>query len=145
VLFDTRRGVGVVVLANARTYDEPMALARHLVAGEPLEPPPPAPAPRDRATLPTELLASYAGRYQAARGAVYEIAVNGANLLVRYPNDAIYEFVPEGPRDFYYHGGNDDIAFETDDAGRATAILVFGDGRAAGTFERAQRETHRDL
>ena len=140
VLFDPGRDVGVVVLANARTYDEPMVLARHLVTGEPLEPAPPAPAPRNRVSLPAEILEAYAGRYQDARGAVYEVAVDGSGLLVRYPDNAIYEFVADGPRQFFYHGGNDDIAFEAGDDGLVTGMRVYGDGKAAGSFERAHRK-----
>lgn len=139
VLFDPHAGIGVVVLANARTYDEPMALARHLVVGEALEPAPPAPADRTRATLAADVLGAHAGRYETADGARFEIAVNGAHFLVRYPNGEIYEFVA-GDRDtFFYHGGNDELEFEVDDAGRTVALLVYGDGQSAGGAERAAR------
>lgn len=140
VLFDPKAGVGAVVLANARTYEQPMTLARHFVAGEPLEPPPPPPAPRNRVMLPAQVLTAYAGKYKTEDGASYEVAVNGANLLVRYPNTSILEFVADGRNDFFYHGGNDEIVFVTEGNRKIVGMKIYGDGKAAESFELARRE-----
>lgn len=139
VLFDPVKGVGAVVLSNARTYDQPMTLARHLVSGEALEPAPPAPPAKPRIALPDDVLARYAGRYMSEEDRIYEVAVLGANLVIRYPDNAIYEFVASRPDEFFYHGGNDDVAFELNDEGDVIAMLVYGDGMDAGSEERATR------
>jgi hypothetical protein len=62
IAFDPMRGRGVVVLANARTDDEPGDLAMHLLTGKALVPTPRAPLlPETTATSP-RVLATYAGR-----------------------------------------------------------------------------------
>lgn len=131
VTFNPNTGIGAVVLANARTNDEPMNIARYLVAGEPLEPAPHAPS-RARATPPHAVLDRYAGRYLHHSGEELEVARNGHRLVVRYPSGAIFEFVAAGQREFFYHGGNDDILFDVDSQGRVTDLKLYGDGK---TFE----------
>lgn len=131
VTFNPTSGIGAVVLANARTYDEPMNLARYLVTGEPLEPAPHAPS-RARATLPYAVLNRFVGRYRHHSGEELEVARNGHRLVVCYPSGSILEFVAAGPREFFYNGGNDDIVFEVDSEGRVTGLKLYGDGK---TFE----------
>lgn len=133
VAFNPSVGTGAVVLANARTNDEPMAIARHLLTGEPLEPAPHAPKSRARAVLPYAVLDRYAGRYRHHSGQELEVARNGHLLLVRYPSGSIFEFVAEGRFEFYYHGGNDDIVFDVDTEGRVMGLKLYGNGKSFET------------
>lgn len=138
--FDPGTGIGVVVLANQRTYDsEPMALALHLATGAPLPAASRAPADKPRVTLSRAELARFAGRYRRDDGGEYEVVAAGATLRIRYPNNSIFQFVASGPREFFYDAGNDDVVFDVDAAGRVTGITIHGDGRAEGNGLRAPR------
>jgi CubicO group peptidase (beta-lactamase class C family) len=137
VAFDLRTGVGAVVLANAYTDDQPLDLALHLVTGEALQPAPPTPVKR-RIELSIALLDGYAGRYQSGTNEL-EVARNGSRLLLRYPNGNILEFVATAEREFFYHGGNDDIAFEFEGSGQVSGLILYGDGKEAGTGDLYRR------
>lgn len=131
VYFDPGTGIGAVVLANARTYDEPKHIALYLVAGEPLEPAPHAPENPQRVELSPALLERYEGRYRHRSGEELEVARNGSRILVRYPGNAIFEFEATAPREFFYLGGNDDILFEVGSDGHVTGVKLYGDGKEA--------------
>lgn len=139
VAFNPQTGIGAVVLVNARTYDLPMNIALHLVAGEPLEPAPHAPEDKARVQIPHGVLEGYGGRYRLRQGGELEIARNGSSLVVRYPSNAILEFLPMGPREFFYNAGNDDISFQVDPDGHVTGLTLYGDGKATGRGEVASR------
>ena len=139
VVFNLHTGIGAVVLANARTYDRPIELARYLVTGKPLEPALPAPEDKPRVDLPPAVLDSYAGRYRFPDGRELEVARNGALLVIRYPGNAILEFIATSPRDFFYNTGNDDILFVLDSNGQTTGLILYGDGKTAGNGELAAR------
>lgn len=124
----TRRGA--VVFANSRTDDQPLNLALHLVTGEALQPVPRAPD-KKRIELSPAILESYTGRYENGTDEL-EVARNGSRLLMRYPNGNILEFLATEEREFFYHGGNDDIAFEVDRDGLVTGLILYGDGKTGG-------------
>jgi len=125
--FDPTGSRGLVILANARTDDQPIALALHLLAGRSLPAPPVAPrnvvASVDRATLDR-----YAGRYRLANGQMLEIARKEGHLLVHRPGQGVSEFFPTGPRDFFLDTGNDEMSV-IDAEGAVTGIILYGDGR----------------
>jgi hypothetical protein len=138
--FNPRTGVGAVALANARTYDsEPMAIALHLVTGEPLPPSSAAPEDKPRVQMSCVELERFAGRYQGEDGEEFEVVVAGDFLRIRYPNNSIFEFVPSGPRDFFSNAGNDDITFEIDAGGRVVGMKVYGDGKPEGSDQFARQ------
>lgn len=138
--FNPEKGVGAIVLANARTYEsEPMAIALHLAAGESLPPASPAPPPKPRVELSGTELERFAGRYRGEDGREWEVVVAGALLRIRYPDMSIYEFVPSASKEFFYNAGNDDITFEVDAAGRVVSLTVFGDGKPEGGGLSARR------
>jgi hypothetical protein len=58
---------------------------------------------------------------------------------MRYPNGNILEFVATAEREFFYNGGNDDIAFEVDGDGHVTGLILYGDGKATGGGEPYRR------
>jgi hypothetical protein len=109
-----------------------MAIALHLVTGEPLPPASAAPEDKPRVQMSRVELERFAGRYQGAGSQEFEVAAAGELLRIRYPNNSIFEFVPSGPRDFFYNAGNDDITFEIDAGGRVVGMKVYGDGKPEG-------------
>jgi D-alanyl-D-alanine-carboxypeptidase/D-alanyl-D-alanine-endopeptidase len=128
--FNRKSRVGAVVLANTRTDDsEPMAIARNLVTGEPLPPAAAAPDAKPRIQMSADELERFPGRYRGDGNQEWEVVVAGNVLRIRYPNNSIFEFVPSGPRDFFYNAGNDDVAFEIDAEGRVVGMTVYGDGK----------------
>lgn len=138
--FNPGTGVGAVVLANTRTYDsEPMAIALHLVTGEPLPPVSAAPEAKPRIQMSSEELERFAGRYRGKGGQEFEIVVAGQLLRIRYPNSSIFEFVPSGRLEFFYNAGNDDITFKIDAEGRVISMTVYGDGRREGDGQFVER------
>ena len=139
VAFNRATGIGAVVLANARTYDRPMDLARHLVTGSPLPPAPAAPKPKKVITLSPAILDRYAGNYRLDSKRTLEVARNGSQLLVRYPNNAILAFLATGQADFFFNTGNDEITFVLDEQGRVTGLTLYGDGKEAGEGSFAPR------
>jgi D-alanyl-D-alanine-carboxypeptidase/D-alanyl-D-alanine-endopeptidase len=138
-IFDPATRRGVVVLANSRTYDEPIDLARHLLAGTPLAPAPDAPAPRTIVPVETGLLDRYAGRYRLPSGDVLEVARRDSHLLLHRPGQGISEFFATGPSTFFLDTGNDEIEFRIE-AARVTGLNLYPDGRE-GEAELAVRVT----
>lgn len=133
IAFNPATGVGAVVLANTRTYgSEPMAIALHLVTGESLPPASGAPEDKPRLRMSSRKLEQLAGSYRSDAGQEWEVVVKGGLLRIRYPNNSIFEFVPSGPRDFFYNAGNDDITFDINAEGRVVGMMVYGDGKAEG-------------
>jgi CubicO group peptidase (beta-lactamase class C family) len=138
--FNTATGTGAVALANTRTYDsEPMAIALHVVTGEPLTPASAAPEAKPRVAMSLEELERFEGLYRAEDGTEWEVVVAGGLLRVRYPNKSIFELVPSGPLDFFYNAGNDDVTFGTDEEGVVVSMTVYGDGRPEGNGQIARR------
>jgi serine-type D-Ala-D-Ala carboxypeptidase/endopeptidase len=136
--FNPHTKVGVVVLANARTDDQPLALAHHLVSGRPLPAATSAPTTRV-ARVSRATLNRYAGTYRYPAGETVEVGRMDGYLLVHAPGNGVSEFLPASKTDFFLNGGNDELTFVRDERGRATAFHHYGDGRAAGNSELAVR------
>jgi CubicO group peptidase (beta-lactamase class C family) len=137
--FNRVTGVGAVVLANARTDDEPIDLAVHLVSGTPLPPAPRAPAARTRLELPFTVLDGYAGSYRLDDGGILEIARREHHLLIHTPGSGISELFATGLRDLFLNTGNDEITFQVADNGRATGLILYGNGKSQGREMLARR------
>ena len=137
--FDLRTRTGIVVLQNARTDDRPTALALHLLTGRALPPVPEAPPPKPVVRVAPETLQRYAGRY-CARDGMVRVVHKRDHLRVSYRDgDEGLEFLAAGDREFFYSPGNDDITFEVDASGAVTGMRIYGDGKAAGSFDLAPR------
>jgi len=128
VAFDPANGRGVVVLANARTYDEPMDLALHLLAGDPLDPAPAAPPRVPIVEVDPALLDRYAGWYCMAGGGILQVARKDRHLLLQTPQLGISEFFPTAPNTFFLDTGNDELAFQIVGQG-PVGIIHYPDGR----------------
>ena len=138
--FNPETGAAAVVLANTRTYDsEPMAIAMHLVTGDPLPPASRAPEEKPRMRISSDALEQFVARYRSDAGREWEVVVAGELLRIRYPGNSILEFVPSGPLDFFYNAGNDDITFDLNDEGRVVGMTVYGDGKPEGGGQFAGR------
>jgi hypothetical protein len=104
-----------------------------------LAPAPAAPAPKPVVKLSPDRLERYAGHYRAKDGLVTVLSKRD-HLLVGYRKGSPgLDFLPTNEREFFYHAGNDDIAFELDEKGTVTGMRIYPDGKAAGTFEVAPR------
>lgn len=140
VVFDPKTRTGAVVLANARSEDEPGDIAMHLLTGKPLSPAPPAPAARKPVAVDRNMLARYAGRYRLASGATMTVADRDGHLAVETgPGSGISTFLPQGERDFYLNTGNDDLTFEVDAKGHVNGLVLHGDGKAGDRHTPASR------
>src|SRR5688572_32180479 len=74
---------GVVVLANARTDDRPMDLARHLLfRGSPLAPAPAAPSRPMIVPLDLKQLDAHAGVYRLESGGLLKVVRRDDHLLL---------------------------------------------------------------
>ena len=139
IAFNPATGTGAVVLANARTYDQPLDIALHLVTGEPLSPAPAAPAAKVRVEVPYAVLDRYAGHYQFDDGEMLEVGRSEHHLLVHSPGNGIATFFAIEPTVFFLDTGNDEMAFSVDGDGRVTGFVLYGDGMGAGEGRQASR------
>jgi CubicO group peptidase (beta-lactamase class C family) len=131
VAFDPARRTGIVVLANARTDDQPIALARHLLAGEPLRPVPPPVPVRTFAKVDPKVLDSYAGQYRQGNQ-LLRVAHRDDRLLIDYVGRGVSELRPQGTRDFRTRADALEVTFTTDPNGKVTGLLWYSRGRDAG-------------
>lgn len=138
VAFDPATGRGVVVLANARTDDQPIGLAVHLLTGKALAAAPPAPR-KDIIAVDRETLDGYAGHYRIAPDRIIEVARRDSHLLLHTPGQGVWEFFPTAAGHFFLNTGNDELSFETDADGRVTGLVWYGDGRDGGEGTPATR------
>jgi CubicO group peptidase (beta-lactamase class C family) len=138
-VFSLATRTGVVALANARTDDHPQEIAYHLLTGLPLPPAPDAPKPRKVIAVDRAVLESYAGRYEEKPGTFFDVVSKGDRLLVTESGDAGALFAPVSARDFYLGSSTDEVSFEVDEAGRATALRYYPNGRQGGSVHEARR------
>ena len=62
------------------------------------------------------------------------------HLIIDYDGTGYgMEFLANGEREYFYNVGNDEITFQVDDSGITTGLLLYPDGKDAGTSELAQR------
>jgi D-alanyl-D-alanine-carboxypeptidase/D-alanyl-D-alanine-endopeptidase len=132
--FDPVARTAVVALSNAGTLAGVNDIGRHmldrrvplLAADSPLLTP-----PKERAviTVAPEVLDAYVGRYQLAPAAFFTITRKGSALLAELTGQFATEIFPETQRDFFYKLVDAQITFETDAAGKATALVLHQMGR----------------
>lgn len=140
VVFDPNARTGIVILANARTDDDPGDIAMHLLTGRALEPAPSAPKPPKVVTVAPGALKVYAGRYRQPSGTVMTVANRGGYLAIETaPGNGISTFLPQGVRDFYLNTGNDELTFDLGAEGRANGLTLHGDGKTGNDHVRAVR------
>ncbi len=131
VVFDPKTRTGVVVLANSRSDDTPMALAVHLLTGRPLQAAPSAPE-RKRIALDRKVLNTYAGRYRSTPDTILTVVRRDNHLIVEVEGEGIAEFYAAGSRVFFMNTGKDEIAFQADASSRITGLIYYGGGKNSG-------------
>ena len=139
-VFDPKTKRGVVVLANARTEDEPGDIAMYLLTGKALEPAPLAPARPKAMKIASGALENYVGRYLQPSGAVMTVANRGDYLAVETASgNGISTFLLQGRHDFYLNTGNDELTFDVDAEGCVKGLILHGDGKGGDSHQAATR------
>ena len=129
--FDPKTRVGVVVLTNAATARGGDDLARYILSGTTLHPPPPDPTGgRHAVALDPKTLDDYVGRYQFAPGAFLSISRDGARLVAQITSQPRVGISPESRTDFFYKLVDAQLHFDLPPSGPATAVTLHQAGRA---------------
>jgi hypothetical protein len=89
----------------------------------------PVSKPRVAIAVEEKTLEGYAGRYQLAPGFVIEVTRDGARLFVQATGQPKFEVFAESAKKFFLKAVDAQIVFETDDAGRATSLVLHQNGR----------------
>jgi serine-type D-Ala-D-Ala carboxypeptidase/endopeptidase len=132
--FDPVARTAVVALSNAGTLAGVNDIGRHILdrqvpllrADSPLVA---AQKERTAITVAPEVLQAYVGRYQIAPAAFFTITRKGGALFAELTGQGPAEIFPETQRDFFYKVVDAQITFETDAAGKATALVLHQLGR----------------
>ena len=131
--YDPATRAGVVVLTNAGSLAGPDDIGRHL-----LDPQSPLLAANSRAlaqpkarseiSLDPALFDRYVGRYQLAPAVFFTVSREGSRFLVQLTGQATYDVYPETERDFFYKVVDAQLTFETDQQGKAVAVVLHQNG-----------------
>jgi serine-type D-Ala-D-Ala carboxypeptidase/endopeptidase len=127
--FDRAARAGVVVLSNAGTAAGPDDIGRHLLDPKlPLLAAQTAPVSRTEIPVAPTILDGYVGRYQLAPSAVLTITKTDTRLFVQLTGQPSFEIFPESDTKFFLRVVDAQLTFETDDKGRATAVVLHQNG-----------------
>ena len=128
VVFNPRMQTGVVVLANARTDDRPMDLARHLLfRGSPLAPAPAAPSRPMIVPLDLKQLDAHAGVYRLESGGLLKVVRRDDHLLLDLGGGIVTLF-PSAEHRFFANTEDIEVEFANQNAGRITGLTLQRDG-----------------
>ncbi len=130
VLFDPATRVGIVILANARTDDTPIALAAHLLTGRRLGPAPSAPK-QTLVAVSSSLLDAYAGRYKLPSGRSILVARNGDHVLMDMPGDGVTAFYASATAEFRSNTTDETLRFRTNANGGVTGLEYLSGARSS--------------
>jgi CubicO group peptidase (beta-lactamase class C family) len=130
VLFNPVTRVGVVILANARTDDTPIALAVHLLTGRRLRAAPSAPT-QTLVDVSRDLLDAYAGRYTLASGAGLQLARKDTHLIMDMPGNGITEFYPSAIAEFRSNTSDETLRIRTTANGHVTGLEYLSGTRSS--------------
>ncbi|MEP6621638.1 MAG: TIGR03435 family protein [bacterium] len=118
----------VVVLTNFAVA-QPTLMA-HTIAGlvnSALAPP--VPKVHVAVTMEPKIVDGYVGSYQLAPNVVMSVTRAGARLFTQLTGQDPVEIFPESPRDFFLRVVDAQLTFITDDAGKATEVILHQGGR----------------
>ena len=133
--FDRAARTGVVVLSNATTAEGPDDIGRHL-----LDPDLPllaltAPVRHTEVAVDPKLYDRYVGRYQLAPAVTITISRRGDRLFVQLTDQPPFELFAEAEKRFFLKVVDAQFSFETDDQGKAIAVVL----HQVGVDQRARR------
>lgn len=118
--------VYVAVLSNSdRPKASPSVVARRLAAvavGRPFP-------ERTAVTVDPKVLAGYAGVYQVDKDSSRTVTVENGKLFTSRPGGRKLEAKPSSESEFFYEDSLTYFTFERDASSRATAMLMYPDGR----------------
>jgi CubicO group peptidase (beta-lactamase class C family) len=124
--FDSKAGVGVVVLSNTANQTGVDDIALHLIAGVPLVSPR---AEHHEITVDPAALKGFVGRYQVAPQAVAEMMLDGGQLYTQLTGQPRFPVFMEAPHRGFLKVVEATIDFDVDAKGQATAITIHQNGR----------------
>jgi hypothetical protein len=135
--YEPRTRRGAVVLTNADGVAGPDDLGRHLLnPAFPLLPNlPSAPMARRETRVDPAIFDRYAGRYQLAPAVVLSVTRRGNRFFSQFTGEPPFELFAEGEKDYFLKTADAQLTFETDGAGKATAVVL----RLNGAAQRAPR------
>jgi CubicO group peptidase (beta-lactamase class C family) len=126
--------VGVVALANASTPVGTDDIGRHLL--DPATPLLPADSPmlkpptvRTQISIDPSILPRYVGRYQLAPSVFLTVTRSDNQLFVQLTGQAAFEIFPESQTKFFLKVVDAQVTFESDEAGKVTAMILHQNGR----------------
>jgi serine-type D-Ala-D-Ala carboxypeptidase/endopeptidase len=129
--YDPRTRVGVVVLSNSGTGAGVNDIGFHLLNPrallldeESLTPP----RTRTQVTIDSNVLDSYAGRYEFPSSQKASITREGGHLILQGDGDVKIAFYPESNRDFFARIMDAQMRFTRDPNGRVTDLIFFRSG-----------------
>lgn len=132
IAFDPEREVGIVWLTNTYAFSDPTP-TELLLFGKRI--------PREEAEIPHEVLASYAGRYQAPSGTSLYVRVEPeGHLTLQRPRRARARLFAESDSSFALTLGPTRFTFEKTEAGNARAVRTEGNS-SPETFRRLGDES----
>jgi CubicO group peptidase (beta-lactamase class C family) len=131
--YDSKAGVGVVVLSNAGTGAGVGDIGMHLLnSGNPilgrevLEPP----RERKATAIDSYILDSYAGRYAFSGGQILSVTREEDHLVLQADGLVKIAFYPETVHDFFAKITDAQIVFETDPQNRILQVFFYNGGPA---------------
>ena len=125
--FDPTSRVGVVVLTNVANEVGGDDIGFHLLAGDPLQTPPPPPKARTAISLPAETLDGLVGTYAYNAQVFLSITREGDQLFAQITGQARYPIFPESRDDVFWKVVDAQASFQRGPDGRAMG-LVFRQG-----------------
>ncbi len=130
LVFDPASRVGIVILANARTDDTPIALAAYLLTGRRLGAAPAAPKSA-WIEVSLNLLDAYAGRYALASGNTIRIGRRDNHLLMDMPGAGVTEFYALSPTEFRSNTSDETLRFRSSTDGSITGLEYLAGARSS--------------
>lgn len=97
---------------------------------------PPVPKAHKEVEIDPKILESYAGRYELAPGAVFDIRARDGKLFARLTGQDEYQVFPESPTDFFYKVVDAQIRFIKDADGKVTALILDQNGMSRKAVRR---------
>lgn len=122
---DSRTSVAILGNINVSPGHELAALLGTLAHGEPVT----LASERKEIALPADVLARYAGVYQADGGPPLVVAVDGGQLALRPNNDRPIPLLAESERMFFIRDLNIQVEFVRDASGAVTEFITHQGGR----------------
>jgi CubicO group peptidase (beta-lactamase class C family) len=124
--FDPAKKKGVVVLCNTSLGVDDLGLH----ALEPQWPVAHFRPPVERRAVPVDakVLESYVGEYEIQPGFTLTVTVTAGKLFMRATGQAMYEYMPESPTQFFHKTADVQISFVKDSSGVVTHLAIYKDG-----------------